>query len=42
LQNIYGGEDAIMGLVKSKKIIIPFQFSEEVDAIRDLIDLLQK
>ena len=37
LQNIYGGEDAIMGLVKSKKIIIPFQFSEEVDAIRELM-----
>jgi predicted nucleic acid-binding protein len=41
LQNIYGGEDVIMGLVKSKKIIIPFQFSEEVDAIRDLMQRYQ-
>jgi uncharacterized protein len=37
LQNIYGGEDAIMGLVKSKNILIPFQFSEEVDSIQGLM-----
>ncbi len=30
-----------MGLVKSKKIVIPFQSSEEVDAIRDLIQRYQ-
>ena len=41
LQNVYGGEDAVMGLVKSKKIFIPFQFSEEVDAIRDLMQRYQ-
>jgi predicted nucleic acid-binding protein len=41
LQNVYEGEDAIMGLVKSKKIIIPFQFSEEVNAIRDLMQRYQ-
>ncbi len=41
LQNVYGGEDAVMGLVKSKKIVIPFQFSEEVDAIRDLMQRYQ-
>ena len=33
LQNVYGGEDAIMKLVKSKNIVIPFHFSEEVNAI---------
>ena len=41
LQNVYGGEDAVMGSVKSKKIVIPFQFSEEVDAIRDLMQRYQ-
>lgn len=41
LQNVYGGEDAVMGLVKTKKIIIPFQFSEQVDAIRELMQRYQ-
>jgi predicted nucleic acid-binding protein len=41
LQNVYGGEDAVMGLVTSKKIVIPFHFSEEVDAIRDLMQRYQ-
>jgi len=41
LQNIYGGEAAVMGLVKNQRIVIPFQFSEEVNSVQDLMQRYQ-
>ncbi len=41
LQSFYGGEDAVMGLVESEKIVIPFQFNQEVKTIRKLMQRYQ-
>lgn len=38
LQGVYGGEKAVLELVKNRSIIIPFTLREEVDAIQDLIE----
>ncbi len=37
LKNVYGGEDAVMGLVSNGYIEILFSFSDEVTAVRELM-----
>ncbi|MGI0481461.1 type II toxin-antitoxin system VapC family toxin [Geminocystis sp. CENA526] len=41
LHDVYKGEDAVMTLVKMGKIQIPFQFSEEVNSIQELMKRYQ-
>lgn len=37
LRNIYGGEDAIMGLIEKKKIIISFNLAKEIKEVKKLM-----
>ncbi|MEM9537965.1 MAG: PIN domain-containing protein [Cyanobacteria bacterium P01_E01_bin.42] len=37
LQRVYGGEDAIMGLVSRGYVEVPFHFNNEVNAIAELM-----
>lgn len=41
LQDVYGGEDAVMGLVSSSNIQIPFCLSDEIGRIRELMNRYQ-
>lgn len=41
LQNIYGGENVVMTLVESQKIIISFQLNKEVEIVRKLMQSYQ-
>lgn len=41
LHDVYGGENAVMELVKTQKIVILFQFSEEVERIQELMGRYQ-
>ncbi len=37
LRNIYGGADAIMGLIEKKKIIISFNLAKEIKEVKKLM-----
>jgi predicted nucleic acid-binding protein len=37
LQDVYNGEDAVMGLVSNDKLRLPFHVSEEASAVRELM-----
>ena len=41
LKNVYGGEDAVMGLVSNGYIEVLFRFSDEVTAVRELMQKYQ-
>ena len=41
LQGVYGGSDAVMGLISSGNIQIPFPLSEEIAAVRELMKRYQ-
>ena len=41
LKNVYGGEDAVMGLVSSGNIQIDFSLNEEINTIRELMKRYQ-
>ena len=41
LQDVYGGEDAVLGLVSSDNIQIPFQISDEIGTVRELMKRYQ-
>ncbi len=41
LQDLYGGEDAVLGLVSSGNIQIPFQISDEIGTVRELMKRYQ-
>lgn len=41
LKNVYGGEDAVMGLVSSGNIQISFYMNEEINPIRKLMQQYQ-
>jgi predicted nucleic acid-binding protein len=37
LQEVYGGEDAVMGLISSGCLQIPFSLDEEIEVVRELM-----
>ncbi|NES66061.1 MAG: PIN domain-containing protein [Okeania sp. SIO2D1] len=41
LKDVYGGKDAIIGLVSSGYVEVPFHFSDEVTAVRELMKKYQ-
>jgi uncharacterized protein len=41
MQDVYGGEDAVMGLVSSGNVQIPFHLNDEIERIRELMNRYQ-